>query len=158
MSSRMRSPVLFIAMAAALFAIFALKSSQPSLKMSPAKISTTRLRSIPQFSRQAYPRSVIARNEGLEQIPEPERPDTVTGYTARDSAGQSNIFGRETKAYVGETVSRSGLLTGGYILAAMAAGGALILPNIKPQEDFSEAKYEKMSLLSKKFADELGMN
>merc|ERR1711988_84197 len=112
-------------------------------------------RYLPKFPRER--RSLIARAEGLEQIPEPERPDDVTGYTARDSAGQSNIFGRETKSYVGESVSGSGIRTGGYVLAAMAAGGALIFPNLYFKEDFSKPRYSEVVEFNKQFAKDLGI-
>mmetsp|Transcript_7867 Transcript_7867/g.14608 ORF Transcript_7867/g.14608 Transcript_7867/m.14608 type:complete len:185 (-) Transcript_7867:22-576(-) len=102
-------------------------------------------------------RRVIARNEGLEQIPEPEAPDARTGYTARDSAGQSNIFGRETKAYVGDSVSRNGIYFGGTFLLTAAAAGAFIVPQLTTAEDFSVPKYNTMMEYQKKYAGEMNI-
>jgi len=100
---------------------------------------------------------VIVRNEGLEQIPEPERANPVTGFTNRDSAGQSNIFATETRAYVGEQVSDNGLVTGGYFLAAAAAAGAFLVPQLAYKEDFSTPKYSTIVEFENKFSKELGM-
>mmetsp|Transcript_12876 Transcript_12876/g.31573 ORF Transcript_12876/g.31573 Transcript_12876/m.31573 type:complete len:183 (-) Transcript_12876:388-936(-) len=102
-------------------------------------------------------RRVIVRNEGLEQIPEPERANPVTGFTNRDSAGQSNIFATETRAYVGEQVSDNGLVTGGYFLAAAAAAGAFLVPQLAYKEDFSTPKYSTIVEFENKFSKELGM-
>ncbi|GAB5365011.1 hypothetical protein AAMO2058_001019600 [Amorphochlora amoebiformis] len=160
------TPLIAISTACALsLAVFCLSlSSRASTLSSPAtKVASSRytFARTPQIAvrhvSSCPSRRVIARNEGMEQIPEPQRPDDVTGYTARDSAGQSNIFGRETKSYVGESVSRSGLVTGGGILAAAAAVGAIVVPNLNKQEDFSASRYGELVEYSKKFADELGV-
>uniref|UniRef100_A0A7S3ZFI0 Uncharacterized protein n=1 Tax=Lotharella globosa TaxID=91324 RepID=A0A7S3ZFI0_9EUKA len=107
-----------------LFGAVASRSTSHRLALAPTGVQRMQTRVSPMVRRMPVvggTRRVIARNEGLEQIPEPEKPDAMTGFTNKDSAGQSNIFGRETKAYVGESVSGNGLMTGGYILAAAAA-------------------------------------